>query len=67
MDDILSAEEKRLLGEKYENEDLMLSRHEDSVVKYDFMYKEFLKADYFGDLKSELWSDGSQNIACDDI
>eukprot|EP00347_Sterkiella_histriomuscorum_P000465 403375754 len=53
MEDIIKEEEElikeqqKMFENKFKNEDEMINQHKDSVVKYQFLYKDFLKSDIF--------------------
>ena len=53
MEEIIKEEEEllrqqqQLFDNKLKNEDQMISQHQDSMVKYQFMYRDFLKSDLF--------------------
>lgn len=53
MDEILREEEElikeqqRMYDNKFKNEEQMIVNHKESVTKYQFIYKDFLKSDIF--------------------
>lgn len=53
MDQILKEEEEllkeqqRMYESKLKNEDEMITQHRESVNRYQFLYKDFLKSDIF--------------------
>ena len=49
----LIKESQKMYDNKFKNEDEMITQHKDSVIKYQFLYKDFLKSDLF-ERKSKL-------------
>ena len=53
MDEIVREEEElikeqqMMFDSKFKNDEEMIHQHKDSVNKYQFLYKEFLKSDIF--------------------
>ena len=61
MDQILKEEEEllkeqqRMYESKLKNEDEMITQHRESVNRYQFLYKDFLKSDIFEKKQMMLW------------
>lgn len=43
----LLKEQEAMYSNKFRDEEEMIAQHKDSVVKYQFMYKDFLNSDIF--------------------
>ena len=46
-EEVLLKEQQKMYDNKFRNEEEMINQHKDSVVKYQFLYKDFLKSDIF--------------------